>query len=106
MKSILINLIVLVFLSCSSKSTTNIEAARETRGPPAEQPIKFIDSEKFKVARQSFFSLKEGNWEDREKKLTQLNKDEISKYFQAPFDSERTYCPTPLKIGRGFYKWV
>lgn len=91
MKSIPIYLILLVFLSCSSKSTPNIEVARETMETSAEEPTNFIDGEKFKVERQSFFSLKEWNWEDREAKLTELNKDERNKYFQAPLDSERTY---------------
>lgn len=91
MKSIPIYLILLVFLSCNSKSTPKIEVDTEKMETPAAETTNFINSEKFKVEQQSLFSLKEWNWEDREAKLTKLNKDEISKYFQTPLDSERTY---------------
>jgi hypothetical protein len=57
----------------------------------AKASTRFIEEEKFKVEKQAYFSLKEWSWEDKELKLTKLNKAEISKYFQAPLDSSKTY---------------
>lgn len=91
MKSIPFYLLLVVLLSCSSEPTTQNEPAVEKKDNPAKKSTKFIDSEKFKVEKQSFFSLREWNWEDRESKLTKMSKEDINKYFQSPLDSKRTY---------------
>ena len=91
MKSISFYLLLLIFLSCSCKRTNKNEAAIETVDIPTEEQTEFIDSQRFKIEKQTSFSLKEWNWEDRKSKLTELNKEEVNKYFQAPLDLEKTY---------------
>ncbi|RDC61962.1 hypothetical protein [Adhaeribacter pallidiroseus] len=91
MKSISFYLVLLIFLSCGCNRTNKNEAAIKIVDNPVEEQSKFIDSQRFKVEKQTYFSLKEWNWEDRESKLTELNKEEVNKYFQAPLDSEKTY---------------
>lgn len=91
MKSISIYLLSLLFLSCSSKGTSSDEVAKEKSELPKDKSIKFIDSQKFNVERQRFFSLKDWEWEEIEAKLTKLTKEEVNKYFQAPLDSGRAY---------------
>jgi len=85
------HLLILVFLSCNNIRSTKDERAIKKIAPLREKTTKFINNQKFKVEKQSYFSLKDWDLENRESRLTKLNKEEVKKYFQAPLDSASTY---------------
>ena len=79
------------------KDTSMQVVSNQENSEISEEISDFIDSEKFKVARQDSFSLEDWYYGARKDSLVILTKQEIKKYFQ---DSA---LKNDLDKDRGFY---